>query len=231
MSEAEVPKRGGRMPTAVIVIAGMLLGLAVLPFGYGVRAFRMPSGSMQPALYPGDNFVVTKWNYGYGRYSFMPFPGPSERLFASNPQRGDLVVFRPNPQPDRDFVKRVIGLPGDRMQMINGVLHLNGSPVPREDLGEVSFGDEYGGTINAQGFRETLPDGASYVVIDRGETELDNTREFVVPVGHVFLIGDDRDNSADSRVPSVVGFVPMDNLIGRVAWILKTSPVERLAAE
>lgn len=231
MSEAATPKRRGGIPTLVIVIVGMVLGLAILPFGYGVRTFRMPSGSMQPALYPGDHFIVTKWDYGYGRFSFAPFPGPSERLLGNTPRRGDLVVFRPEPEPDRDFVKRVIGLPGDRVQMIAGVLHLNGSPVPSEDLGMMSFGDEYGGSITAHGYRETLPDGASYIIVDRGETELDNTREFAVPEGHVFMIGDDRDNSADSRVPSVVGFVPMDNLVGRVVWIIKTSPVERLAAE
>ncbi|MFN3465308.1 MAG: signal peptidase I [Terricaulis sp.] len=233
MSDADAPKLGGRFPTIMIVIAGMLAGLFMLPFGFGVRAFRMPSGSMQPALYAGDNFVVTKWSYGYGRYSFMPFPGvPGGRLFANNPRRGDLVVFRPVPQPDRDFVKRVIGLPGDRVQMIDGVLHLNGAPVPREDLGEVSFTDENGATINARSFRETLPDGGgAYVVLDRGGGELDNTPEYVVPQGHIFLLGDDRDNSADSRVPAFVGYVPMDNLVGRVAWIFETSPAQRLRAE
>lgn len=231
MSEAGARKRGGRIPTIVIVIAGMLVGLCILPFGLGVRPFRMPSGSMQPTLYVGDHFFVTKWSYGYGRYSFAPFPGPSSRIFARTPRRGDLVVFRPAPEPDRDFIKRVIGLPGDRVQMVGGVLHLNGAPVPREDLGEISFGDEYGGVLRGQGFRETLPDGASYVVFDRGDTELDNTREFVVPEGFVFLLGDDRDNSADSRVQSVVGYVPMDNLVGRVAWIIESSPQQRLAAE
>lgn len=233
MSEAEAQKPSGRFPTVMIVIAGMLAGLFILPFGFGVRAFRMPSGSMQPALHAGDNFVVTKWSYGYGRYSFAPLPGVSGgRLFANNPRRGDLVVFRPVPQPHRDFVKRVVGLPGDRVQMIDGVLHLNGAPVPREDLGEVSFVDGQGATINARGFRETLPDGgAAYIVLDRGEGELDNTPEYVVPQGHIFLIGDDRDNSADSRVPALFGYVPMDNLVGRVVWIFETSPAVRLGAE
>ena len=231
-TETITPRRRAGVPTLFIVIAGMIAGLFVLPFGWGVRTFRMPSGSMQPALYVGDYFVVTKWSYGYGRYSFAPFPGVSEgRLLANTPARGDLVVFRPTPEPDRDFVKRVIGLPGDRVQMIAGVLHLNGAAVPREDLGAVSFGDEDGDTITAHAYRETLPDGAAYVVLDRGEGELDNTREFVVPEGQLFLMGDDRDNSADSRVPSVVGYVPMDNLVGRVAWLLKSSPAARLAAD
>jgi signal peptidase I len=221
-------KRPLGAPVLLISLVAVLAVTFVLPFGWGVRTYRMPSGSMQPTMYAGDHFVVTKWNYGYGRYSFAPFPGPDTRLLARAPQRGDLVVFRPAPEPDRDFVKRVIGLAGDRVQMIDGVLHLNDEPVAREPLGEVSFTDDTGGRISGQGYRETLPGGAGYVVLDRGDTELDNTRVFVVPEGHVFLIGDDRDNSADSRVPSVVGYVPMDNLVGRVAWIMPTSPSERL---
>lgn len=224
-------KRPLGAPVLLISIVAVLVVTFVLPFGWGLRTFRMPSGSMQPTLYAGDHFVITKWNYGYGRYSFAPFPGPDARLLARAPQRGDLVVFRPVPEPDRDFIKRVIGLAGDRVQMIDGVLHLNDEPVARESLGEVSFTDETGGPISGQGYRETLPGGASYIVLDRGNTELDNTRVFVVPEGHIFLIGDDRDNSADSRVPSVVGYVPEDNLVGRVAWIIPTSPSERLTTK
>lgn len=226
---AEAPKRRGGWVTLAIVIAGMAAGAFVLPFGPGARAYRMPSGSMQPTLYVGDYFVITKWTYGYGRYSFAPFPFVERgRTFGRTPQRGELAVFRPVPDPDRDFVKRVIGLPGDRVQMIEGVLHINGEPVARESLGEVAFRDETGGTIRGQAFRETPPGGASYTVLDRGDTELDDTREYVVPEGHYFLMGDDRDNSADSRVPSVVGYVPLENFVGPVVWVLPSSPAERL---
>ncbi|MCX7358561.1 MAG: signal peptidase I [Alphaproteobacteria bacterium] len=227
MSEAK--KKRDAFATAVVVLA-LLAAPFVAPFGLGFRTFRAPSGSMQPAIYPGDYFVISKWTYGYGRYSFAPFPGFSERVMAHTPSRGDIAVFRPKPEPDRDFVKRVVGLPGDRVQMIDGALHLNGEAVPREDLGATSFRDEHGASIDVHAYRETLPGGASYVVIDRGETELDNTQEFVVPEGSLFVMGDDRDNSADSRIPSLMGYVPMDNLVGRVQRVLATSRAERLEA-
>lgn len=187
------------------------------------QPFRIPSGSMQPTLEVGDYIVVTKWSYGYGRFSFAPLEGlfPHGRLFGSEPHRGDVVVFRPPPEPDRDFIKRVIGLPGDRIQMIDGVLHINGEPVQRESLGIVDFEDEDGLIEPIQAYRETLPNGASYTVFDRTPRgELDNTRVYVVPEGHYFMMGDDRDNSADSRVPSVVGYVPFDNLVGPAQFVV-----------
>ncbi|ANP44642.1 signal peptidase I [Candidatus Viadribacter manganicus] len=186
------------------------------------QPFRIPSGSMQPTLEVGDYIVVTKWSYGYGRFSFAPLEGllPHGRLFGSEPQRGDVVVFRPQPEPDRDFIKRVIGLPGDRIQMINGVLTINGESVQRESLGERPFENEHGIIEHIQTYRETLPNGVSYIAFDRGSMELDNTRVFEVPEGHYFMMGDDRDNSADSRVPSVVGFVPYDNLVGPAQFVV-----------
>lgn len=184
------------------------------------QPFRMPSGSMQPTINVGDYILVSKGSYGYSRYSFAPFEGllPHGRWRAHEPARGDLVAFRPVPEPGRDFIKRVIGLPGDRVQMIGGVLHLNGTPVQRENLGEQSFADEYGSSFLALVYRETLPGGVSYLTLDRGDLELDNTREFVVPAGSYFMMGDDRDNSADSRV--FIGMVPFENLVGRVDHIL-----------
>jgi signal peptidase I len=186
------------------------------------QPFRIPSGSMQPTLEVGDYIVVTKWSFGYGRYSFAPLEAllPHGRLFASQPHRGDVVVFRPPPEPDRDFIKRLIGLPGDRIQVIDGVLHINGEAVGHESLGLVEFENEDGNVERVQAYRETLPNGASYTTFDRGVTELDNTRVYVVPEGHYFMMGDDRDNSADSRVPSVVGYVPYDNLVGPAQFVV-----------
>jgi signal peptidase I len=187
------------------------------------QPFRIPSGSMQPTLEVGDYIVVTKWSYGYGRFSFAPLEGllPHGRLFGSQPQRGDVVVFRPQPEPDRDFIKRVIGLPGDRIQIVNGWLHINGEPVQRESLGEQAFENEHGIVEHIQTYRETLPNGVSYTTFDKIErSELDNTRVYEVPEGHYFMMGDDRDNSADSRVPSVVGFVPYDNLVGPAQFVV-----------
>jgi len=216
---ANQERREGFGPVLPILTAVIAM-LLILPFGFGVRAYRMPSGSMQPALNPGEMFLVTKWTYGYGRYSspLLPFLTKG-RVLGRAPQRGELVVFRPTPEPDRDFVKRLIGLPGDRIQMIGGVLHINGEAVELEPIDAVELlHDGVIETVSA--FRETLPGGASYVVLDRAPNgELDNTRVYVVPADSYFVMGDDRDNSADSRVPAVVGFVPIENFIGPVSWI------------
>lgn len=188
-----------------------------------VQPFRIPSGSMEPTLEVGDYIVVTKWSYGYGRFSFAPLEGllPQGRLFGREPERGDVVVFRPPPEPERDFIKRLIGMPGDRIQVIDGVLHINGHAVEREALGEVEFESEAGFVERVPAFRETLPNGVSYTTFDRVQgSELDNTRVYVVPPGHYFMMGDNRDNSADSRVPSVVGFVPYDNLVGPAQFVV-----------
>jgi signal peptidase I len=184
------------------------------------QPFRIPSGSMQPTLQVGDYIVVTKWSYGYGRFSFAPLEGllPHGRLFAHAPNRGDVIVFRPPPEPDRDFIKRLIGLPGDHIQMIDGVLHINGVAVQRERVGptqdcpdsDAPNSSEY--SRPATIYRETLPNGVSYLTCEKGMTELDNTREYVVPPDNYFMMGDDRDNSDDSR--RLVGFVPSEYLVG-----------------
>ena len=209
------------------VIPGALLVIALIGgrfFGY--QPYRVPAGSMQPTLHVGDYILATKWSYGFSRYSIAPFQdlAPHGRVFAHLPARGDIVVFRPSPELDRDFVKRLVGLPGDRVQMRAGALYINGEAVRRQSLGQIAFQNEYGAVENVLEVRETLPNGVSYNTFDRGDTELDNTREFVVPAGNYFVLGDDRDNSADSRVPSVVGFAPLENLVGRVDHIFRPSP-------
>lgn len=187
-----------------------------------VQPFRIPSGAMQPTLQVGDYIIVTKGTYGYGQYSFAPFAGPHDRVSPHNPQRGDIVVFRPSPDPQRDFVKRVVGLPGDRIQMIDGVLNINGVPVRYEPVGTVdTCFDVDGSSHPVRAYRETLPNGVNYIVCDKDpHGELDNTRAFVVPAGNYFMLGDDRDNSADSRTP-VVGYVPFENLIGPVRYVVR----------
>jgi signal peptidase I len=215
------PRRRGRPWTAAFLCILALTAVIGIRFA-GMQPFRMPSGSMQPTLQVGDYFLANKWSYGYSRYSVAPFQDalPHGRIFTHEPQRGDVVVFRPTPEPDRDFVKRLVGLPGDRIQMIGGQLHINDQAVQRESLGIVAFVNEDGQTEQLQQYRETLPGGVSYTIVDRREDgELDNTRVYVVPAGNYFMLGDDRDNSADSRVPSVVGYVPLDNLVGKVGMI------------
>lgn len=203
----------------VLVPLFISLSLAMAVRWTTIQPFRIPSGAMQPTLNVGDYIFVSKSSYGYSRFSFAPFEGlvpeNPQRWRAHQPERGDIAVFRPTPEPDRDFIKRIVGLPGDRIQMIGGVLHINGTPVVREPAGERQV---EGGEI-VPVYRETLPNGVSYLTAERGDTELDNTREFVVPAGSYFMMGDDRDNSADSRVPTIVGFVPFENLVGRLEHV------------
>jgi len=227
----------------LILFVGILRSFIVSPFN-------IPSESMQPRLLIGDYLLVAKWPYGYSRYS-LPFSAPliSGRIFSRVPDRGDVVVFKAPPNQDQDYIKRVIGLPGDMIQVQNGVVFINGQAVQKKRVADLvipvtqnmidaSAKDGLrspcydtafektapGGQRNCQypQFRETLPNGRSYNVLDLqqgGPGTPDNTGVYMVPEGHLFLMGDNRDRSADSRFPAVegggIGFVPIDNLVGR----------------
>ncbi len=198
------------------------LALAMLIRFTIAQPFRIPSGSMQPTLEEGDYIVVTKWSYGYGRYSFAPLERlmPGGRYFGTLPERGDIVVFRPAPEPGRDFVKRLVGMPGERIRITDGVLFINDEPVQRQALGLTPFEYPNGEIEEISAFRETLPNGVSYITFDRTlEGALDDTREFLVPENSYFMMGDDRDNSEDSRTFDV-GFVPYDNLVGPAQFVI-----------
>lgn len=181
--------------------------------------FNIPSGSMKPNLLVGDYLFVSKYSYGYSRYSLpmgiAPFDG---RIWESEPERGDVVVFKLPRDNKTDYIKRVIGLPGDTVQVRNGQLYLNGTLVPRELVGtsvdDVSFSQE----IEVKVYRQTLPEGKSFLIYEENDhAPLDDTKVFTVPEGHYFMMGDNRDNSLDSRAD--VGFVPVQNLIGRAEII------------
>ena len=195
-----------------IVIAGALaLGFRSLLF----EPFNIPSGSMIPTLLVGDYLFVSKYSYGYSRYSFpfgvAPFDG---RIFETPPERGDVAVFRQPQNESIAFIKRIVGLPGDRIQVVNGLLHINDVVVKRDREGFASVSDGYN-VIRFAVYKETLPNGKSYLTQERSDDDLlDNTSVFLVPEGHYFMIGDNRDNSRDSRT-ATVGMVPAENLVGR----------------
>jgi signal peptidase I len=198
--------------TIKTIVYALLIALVIRTFLF--QPFNIPSGSMEATLLVGDYLFVEKYSYGYSRYSFpyglVPFSG---RVFGSEPARGDVVVFKFPQDNSTDYIKRVIGLPGDRVQMLNGQLYINDKPVPKvrvADYIEVSDGIEHA----VPQYRETLPNGRSYLVLDRyPQGPGDNTDVYVVPAGHYFMMGDNRDNSNDSR--GDVGYVPAANLVGK----------------
>jgi signal peptidase I len=179
------------------------------------QPFSIPSGSMRPTLLEGDYLFVTKWAYGYSRHS-LPFSPNifSGRIWGAEPERGDVAVFKYPPNPSLDYIKRVVGLPGDIVQMRDGVLHINGEPVPRELVEVIEDADITELARPVEVWRETMSNGATYETLDLTPNSIgDNTREFQVPDGHFFMMGDNRDNSTDSRFS--VGYVPYDHLVGR----------------
>ena len=180
------------------------------------QPFRIPSSSMEGTLEIGDYLFVSKFTYGYSQYS-VPFFTPvafAGRVMDRPAERGDVVVFRFPPDPTQDYIKRVVGVPGDRVQMIAGVLHINGEPVKLERIEDRVTTREDGSEQKVSRFMETLPGGVKHVILKAQEFgALDETEEFLVPPGHYFMMGDNRDNSNDSRAD--VGFVPEQNLVGR----------------
>lgn len=199
------------------LIAAIICAAIVRSFFF--EPFHIPSSSMKPNLLIGDYIFVSKYSYGYSRYSF-PFSINffEGRTSQKRPQRGDVVVFRLPSNPSINYVKRVIGLPGDEIQMKDGTLYINGKQVNKHYEGV--FEDHIGNVLfDIPQFLETLPEGKIVTTLDQKTTDADNTGIYRVPQGHYFMMGDNRDNSQDSRYPSLVGFVPEDHLIGKASYI------------
>ena len=216
-------KEEGWWETIKVIVQALVIALVVRTLLF--QPFDIPSGSLIPTLLVGDYLFVSKYAYGYSHYSLPGFldlvpqamPG---RIFFSPPKRGDIVVFRPPGDPSEDFIKRVIGLPGDSVQMLGGQLYLNGKAVPKERAAPFVETDPFGLTHEIPRYKETLPNGVSYETLDCVDNGFyDNTNVYTVPPGDFFMMGDNRDNSTDSRVLSAVGYVPFENIVGRAQMI------------
>ncbi len=211
-------EEGGFASTVRFWLSVLILVLFARSFLF--QPFHIPSGSMKATLLIGDSLMVSKYPYGYSHYS-LPFSPPlfSGRILAGQPRRGDVVVFRLPRDDSSDLIKRLIGLPGDRIQMIGGLLHINGEAVKREAVDEF-VDSEDGGMGPVRRWRETLPNGVSYTTLDIMDNgPLDDTPVYVVPAGHYFMMGDNRDDSLDSRVLDEVGYIPFENIVGRAEII------------
>lgn len=213
-----------------VIVPALLIALVFRTLLF--QPVNIPSGSMKATLLVGDYLMVSKFTYGYSRYS-IPFSPPlfSGRIFASQPNRGDIVVFRSPTDPSTDLIKRIIGLPGERIQVMRGVVHINGTPVQHERIGAFVGEDPcqvrpaFGAVAQVERWRETLPNGVAFDTLDcplpplpRGSLDPDNTDVYAVPAERYFMMGDNRHNSTDSRYLEV-GYVPFENLIGRAQMI------------
>jgi signal peptidase I len=222
---------GSWVETVKTLVYALLIALAVRTVAF--EPFNIPSGSMIPTLLVGDFLFVSKYTYGYSRYS-IPFSPPlfgwskTGRIMGSFPTRGDVVVFRNTRDTSQDWVKRVIGLPGDHIQVKQGLLYINGTQLPRDPVGDYEAPDGSGTRVLAKEYIETLPNGVKHPILkysdeDRfdigSEVDANNTTDYVVPDGDLFMMGDNRDNSMDSRFQNALGFVPLENVVGRAQFI------------
>lgn len=212
-NEKKEPKSSAMGETVSVIVQALLLAVILRTLFF--QPFSIPSGSMKDTLLVGDYLFVSKFSYGYSKYSLPFAPDLFEgRIWGAEPERGDIAVFKFPPNPEIDYIKRVVGLPGDKIQMIDSVLHINEKAVKRE-RGPLFTDDETGQIV--QSYIETLPNGVSYSTLDVNLSSTDNTRIFEVPEGHFFMMGDNRDNSSDSRLS--VGFVPLENFVGKASRI------------
>jgi signal peptidase I len=218
-------RKGGWLETITIVIEALAIAMLVRTFLY--QPFNIPSGSMKETLLIGDYLFVSKLSYGYSRYSLynlIPFSG---RIFGAAPKRGDVAVFKLPRDNSTDYIKRVIGLPGDEINVRGGVLYINGQEVPRRRIGDFVTREDGAPPRSIPAYEETLPNGVTYTVLDSDPNgPFDNVGPYKVPEGKYFMMGDNRDNSTDSRASWGVGYVPFENFIGRAEIIFFSAAVD-----
>lgn len=210
--------------TILTLVVAVLIAFVLRTFLF--QAFHIPSGSMEPSLQSGDYIITTKYSLGYGKYAADPFklPVKTGRIMEREPKRGDIIVFKPVGSKIH-FIKRLIGLPGDEVQMIGGFLYINGQRLVTEKIADESQSDLAGNMVRSEIYKEyftdnLLPHTVKHLL--QGNNG-DDTGVFRVPVGHYFYMGDNRDNSRDSRFPTSVGgvgYVPAANLVGRAEFVL-----------
>ncbi len=219
-AEAELAeeKKGGIGESVRTIVYAVLIAVVIRTLAF--EPFNIPSESMLPTLLVGDYLFVSKYSYGYSRHS-LPFSPPifSGRLMAGQPKRGDIAVFKLPRDNSTDYIKRIVGLPGDKIQMRRGTLWINGKAIERQRIADFVYSNSLGHVYRVPQYRETMPNGTGYATIDLViDGEHDNTLVYSVPPGFYFAMGDNRDNSLDSRVAVTqggVGFVPAENLVGR----------------
>jgi len=200
------------------IIYALIIALIIRSFLF--QPFYIPSSSMEPNLLVGDRLFVSKYSYGYSRHSLPFSPNITQkRYFSKNPERGDVVVFKTPADNRTDYIKRLIGLPGDTLQIIEGELYLNSQKIQRDKV-EITFNINCGNRkLDINAFEELLPGGERYIAVYNKEGTMQNTDKFIVPDEHYFFMGDNRDCSKDSRFLSSVGYVTFNNLVGKASMI------------
>jgi len=212
-------KSTGFWDTVKTLIYAILIALFIRTFAF--EPFNIPSGSMIPSLLVGDYLFVSKYTYGYSRHS-LPFSLPliPGRVFGAVPKRGDVAVFKLPKDNETDYIKRIVGLPGDKVQVRRGRLYVNGDLVDRRPVAPYRVRGMLGSVEQVAQYEETLPGGIQHLIVEKSDRFiLDNTEVYTVPSGHVFGMGDNRDDSQDSRVLREVGYIPLKNLVGRAEFI------------
>ena len=208
------------------ILYALIIALIIRSFLF--QPFYIPSSSMEPSLQVGDRLFVSKYTYGYSKHSFPFSPNIfSNRLFGKKPQQGDVIVFKTPSDNRTDYVKRLIGLPGDTIQFVDGDLYINNSKILRKKIDNTYLINCGNQKLKVNFYKETLPNGKEYTAVYRVENSMQNTNKYIVPLNHYFFLGDNRDCSKDSRFLSSVGYVNFNNLVGKARIIFFSNDIKK----